>query len=118
MYRPPRVGLYWRAREDGPDDLDHRGGPRAAPLRPGHARARGDLRLAQRSPGAPSHGGLAGARPRRLREARELLRAPDPPVDPAIPRLRDGEDRGDGAIDRVDARARPARGRDDAGARR
>src|SRR3989441_1140187 len=140
MYRPPRVGLYWRARQDrlpGAADaralrgrrgrrhrvLHHGLRARTRPHRPGDprpdpARARDDLRLAQRSPGAPSHGGLAGARPRRFREARELLRAPDPPVDPAIPRLRDGEDRGDGAIDRVDARARPARGRDDAGARR
>ncbi len=71
-------------------------------------RAPRDLRVADRGARAAAHRRLAGARPRRLRPAGQLLRAPDPSVDPAVPRLGDREDRVDGAADPVAARAHPA----------
>ena len=82
---------------------------RPAAARPEPGRSRAHLRLDERRARAAAHGGPQGHRARRLRPARQLLRAPDPPLDDAVPRLGDGAHRGHGAADRLAARAR-ARG--------
>ena len=51
-------------------------------------------------------------RPRRLRQARQLLRAPDRPMEPAVRRGQDRRDSRDGSADGVAARAHSARRRD------
>ncbi len=85
---------------DGP-----RGGPdpeRSAPARSRAGGAPRDLRQLRRGPRAPAPGRLRGPRPRRLRQARQLLLAADPPLDEAVPRrrTRDAHSR-DGAAHRV-----------------
>ena len=49
----------------------------------------------------------AGRRPGRLRQAGQLLRAPDRPLDQAVPGLDHRADRGDGPADRMAAGAHP-----------
>ena len=74
------------------------------------SRAHGHVRFDERRPGAPAHGRSRGDRARRLRAAGQLFQPADPPVDAAVPRVRDRALRLDGAPDRVAARA-PAGGR-------
>ena len=52
---------------------------------------------------------LRGHRARRLRQARQLLRAPDPPLEQAVPPVRGCHHRGHGPSDRLAAAEHPAR---------
>ena len=49
-----------------------------------------------------------GGRARRFRPSRQLHGPPDRALEPAVPRLRDRDDRGDGPADRLAAAAHPA----------
>ena len=62
--------------------------------------------------------GFSGAGSRGLRQAGQLLHAAVEALDPAVPRVRDGARRGDGATDGVAARAHPGRRRNDGRPRR
>ena len=84
-------------------------GPVAARHDPG--RARRHLRRNEPRDRAIAHDRLRGDRAGRLRQARQLFRAPDRALDQAIPRVRNREDRVDGPADRLAARQHPARRR-------
>src|SRR5439155_786689 len=100
------------------------GEPEITPVRPAHRFDEGalasflDARLGGSAPlrVAQFEGGQSnptyllepgGGRALRLREARQLLRAPDLALEPPVRRLEDGGDHLDGGADRVAARERP-----------
>ena len=106
-HRLLRHGLRRRPRVLGAAD---------AGLQPG--RARRGLRRHERDHRAAAQLRAGADRPRRFRPRRELRRAPGRALVEAVPRLRDREDRGDGAADRMAAAAYSAGRAGAAGARR
>ena len=105
-----RCGDRQRLLCDGISRRPHLLGPAPAGDRqPG--RARRDVRLDERGHRRAAHGRLRGGRARRFRPSRQLHGPPDRALEPAVPRLRDRDDRGDGPADRLAAAAHPARER-------
>ena len=80
--------------------------------------ARRDLRRDEPRDRARCTASTTGRSAWRLRQAGQLLRAPDRPLVEAVPRLRDRADPGDGSADRLAARRDPAGRRDGDRARR